>query len=310
MLLIKIGCISSVLALVCLSNISQAEQDNIKSDSNLDSPLTKESITAPKMENIIVNEKSTSNTVEVKVNHHSIMGWLETVYLADIPHRLIGKLDSGAKTSSIHGEIVDHFKRDDSDWVRVKFAWEQSTPKKKLIGPYYINAPIVRKTRIKNHFQISKTRPVVRLPLAIAGKCYDVEFTVADRTRFNYPILLGRRFLKKIAIVDSSKTFTTSELDLNDYNACKNHAESQPDTKFELEDASGEAFTEADEIKYEIEMNEINNPSDGKSSDTPPIPPSSKPILNTSEPNLIDLKSTDNISKPNAIDSNKEKNRE
>ncbi len=296
MLLIKISRVTSMLTLFCLSTFSQAQQDNITSDSNLNSPLTTESITAPKMENIIVNEKNTSDTVEVKVNHLSIMGWLETVYLADIPHRLIGKLDSGAKTSSIHGEIVDHFTRDESDWVRIKFSWEQDSPNKKLIGPYYINAPIVRKTRIKNHFQISKTRPVVRLPLAIAGECHDVEFTVADRTRFNYPILLGRRFLKKIAIVDSSKTFTTSKLDLNDHNACKNHAESQPDTKFELEDASGEAFTEADEIKYEIEMNEINNPSDGKSSDTPPIPPSKKPTVKTSE--------------PNTTDSNKEKNRE
>jgi hypothetical protein len=39
------------------------------------------------------------------------------------------------------------------------------------------------------------------------GKEYVTEFTLNDRSNFNYPILLGRSFLAGVALVDSADTF-------------------------------------------------------------------------------------------------------
>jgi glutathione synthase/RimK-type ligase-like ATP-grasp enzyme len=45
----------------------------------------------------------------------------------------------------------------------------------------------------------------VTLPIKIAGKRFRVHFTLADRSRSNFPILLGKRFLNKKFLVDVSQ---------------------------------------------------------------------------------------------------------
>jgi hypothetical protein len=39
------------------------------------------------------------------------------------------------------------------------------------------------------------------------GKDYEAEFNLVDRSKFNYPVLLGRSFLKDVALVDANATF-------------------------------------------------------------------------------------------------------
>jgi len=39
------------------------------------------------------------------------------------------------------------------------------------------------------------------------GRVYETEFTLNDRSNFNYPILLGRSFLENVALVDAGETF-------------------------------------------------------------------------------------------------------
>ena len=48
------------------------------------------------------------------------------------------------------------------------------------------------------------------MKICIGDKVYDEQFSLNDRDRMNYPVLIGRRTLESIgAVVDSSKTFTT-----------------------------------------------------------------------------------------------------
>ncbi|MEZ5504604.1 MAG: RimK/LysX family protein [Gammaproteobacteria bacterium] len=39
------------------------------------------------------------------------------------------------------------------------------------------------------------------------GHEYEAQFTLTDRSRFIYPVLLGRRFLEHAALVDPSRTY-------------------------------------------------------------------------------------------------------
>jgi hypothetical protein len=66
----------------------------------------------------------------------------------------------------------------------------------------------------------SSKRDVVKLTLCKNGRNYETEFTLVDRSNFNYPLLLGRSFLKDVAIVDASVTF----LHKADTDPCKSMA--------------------------------------------------------------------------------------
>ena len=132
-----------------------------------------------------------------------VSGWLEYVVLESWPVKLRAKLDTGAKTSSLHATDIQRFKRNGEAWVR--FSTED---KKNNAKTTRIELPIKRKVKIKSHHNNAAVRPVVEMRFCLNGNVYQSEFSLVDRSRFNYPVLLGRRILKHGIIVDASATFT------------------------------------------------------------------------------------------------------
>lgn len=54
-------------------------------------------------------------------------------------------------------------------------------------------------------------RYVVRLPIQLGEFIEEAEFTLADRANMRYPVLLGREFLRDVAVVDVSKKYTQAK---------------------------------------------------------------------------------------------------
>lgn len=139
-----------------------------------------------------------------KVKQRVVAGWLEKVTLFPSQIILKAKLDSGAKTSSIHAENIEYFEREDKTWVR----FELPEGKKKVSkNQRIVEAPLYREVLIKRHNMLSATRPVIEMTFCINHRFYTAQFTLADRTNYNYPVLLGRRFLKNKLIIDPAETF-------------------------------------------------------------------------------------------------------
>ncbi|SMF94091.1 Uncharacterized conserved protein [Methylomagnum ishizawai] len=136
------------------------------------------------------------------VREKLVMGWLESVFLRPWNLRVTAKLDTGAKTSSLHADAIEHFtKEGGQEWVR--FALDGVDDSKPLV----VERPLVRMAYVKTHGGHSDKREVIRLALCKNGKEYETEFTLDDRSNFNYPLLLGRSFLQDVAWVDASATF-------------------------------------------------------------------------------------------------------
>jgi hypothetical protein len=57
---------------------------------------------------------------------------------------------------------------------------------------------------VKNSGGISEHRYTIKTKMVIFGKSRVVEFSLADRQKMRYPILLGRKFLAKKFLVDVS----------------------------------------------------------------------------------------------------------
>jgi hypothetical protein len=71
-----------------------------------------------------------------------------------------------------------------------------------------IEARVIRTATIKQHDTESATRPVIRLGICLGNVYKEVEVNLQDRSKFNYQMLIGRSYLRKSILVDSSVTFT------------------------------------------------------------------------------------------------------
>lgn len=146
------------------------------------------------------------------VNGRAILGWVEFVTL-ESGVIAKAKLDTGAKTSSIHAEDIEYFTRNGQQWVRFEFEKPKrpakhgmpAVPRQKKV----IEAPVKRMVKIKQHTVDFVQRPAVDLAMTIGDKTYVTEFTLTDRDAFIYPVLLGRRFLDTAVIVDPSRIHVT-----------------------------------------------------------------------------------------------------
>ncbi len=132
-----------------------------------------------------------------------VYGWVEFVqlHIDGEPLELKAKLDTGARSSSLDATAIEPFERDGERWVRfeVKLPGMEKTTR--------LERPVVRYVRIKRHRGPYDRRPVIRLPLCLGDEWRTVEVNLTDRGRFIYPLLLGRKALARLAVVDPSRTY-------------------------------------------------------------------------------------------------------
>ena len=138
-----------------------------------------------------------------------IAGWIEKISLVEQPLILKAKLDTGAKTSSIHAINVEQFKKNDDRWVRFDLLLTDVNDKQHTI---HMETPKARRVRIKNTDGDHDRRAVVELEICFDGRKHITEFTLADRSEYIYDVLLGREFLQGVAVVDPENTFLTQAI--------------------------------------------------------------------------------------------------
>lgn len=127
-------------------------------------------------------------------------GWLEQVTVVDAGGRVEAKLDTGAEHSSLHATAIERLVRDGGGWVR--FSVRLADGRDVLL-----ERPLRREVRIKRHDAASQPRPVVRLTLCIGGLSRDVEVNLVDRSAFDFPMLVGRSFLRDQLLVDAGRQY-------------------------------------------------------------------------------------------------------
>lgn len=134
------------------------------------------------------------------------LGWVEKINLIDYDLIIHAKLDTGADYSSINAENIEVFQKKNElktveDWVR--FFVKNRYGKKVAI-----ESRIVRKTKIKSTNSKSKERYVIRLAICIGSHFIEEEVSLADRSKFDYQMLVGRSYLAGHIIVDPAITLT------------------------------------------------------------------------------------------------------
>jgi len=134
-----------------------------------------------------------------------VLGWVEKGLILPEKVAVKFKLDTGALTSSMHAEKIDRFKKDGNDWVRFTLELEDVDTDRKV--EKRIEREVVRDIKVRGAGGAEK-RPVVLMKVCLGKQIYEEQFSLNDRDKMNYPVLIGRRALEDIGLVDSSKTFT------------------------------------------------------------------------------------------------------
>ena len=132
-----------------------------------------------------------------------IVGQVEYVDVMPINMRKKARIDTGAETTSIDASDIVEFERDGKRWVKFKVEDRRTGEVSE------IKAQVVRWVRIKQHGVENVRRQVVQLELRMGDIHDKVEVTLADRERFDFPILVGRNFLQGRAVVDVSRKYLT-----------------------------------------------------------------------------------------------------
>jgi len=114
----------------------------------------------------------------VKPKKTSIIGLTETIKIMgnNVCKKLVARIDTGATIGSIDQDLAKELKLG-------------KTVKKKLVKSSHGNS----------------LRPVKKMRFELAGRKFNMNFTIADRDHLKYKVLIGQNVLKKGFLINPNK---------------------------------------------------------------------------------------------------------
>ena len=147
-----------------------------------------------------------------------ILGEAEWVYIEEANGAFQSRVDTGATTSSISATDITVFEREGKRWVKFKMPLDNG----EILD---IEAPFVRYVTIRQaSAKTTDDRPVVRMTMQLGSLTEKAEFSLRDRSDMNFPLLLGREFIKDVAVVDVARQFVQPKPDVANLFAAKKKA--------------------------------------------------------------------------------------
>jgi len=133
-----------------------------------------------------------------------LLGWREWVALPGLGvERIKAKLDTGARTSSLHAFRMERFQRDDEEWIRFHVHPVQRSVEDSLQA----EAPVVDEREVRSSSGRAELRPVIRTPVRLLGRSWPIELTLTRRDEMGFRMLLGRQALRGRVVVDPGRSF-------------------------------------------------------------------------------------------------------
>lgn len=146
-------------------------------------------------------QKTTEQTRKLQ-----IIGEVEPVIIKAADMTLPARIDTGATTSSLDARDIQTFERDGKKWVRFTVIDRRNKKEKQIEGR------LSRMVEITRHGAAPQHRPAVKLKVVLGNVELFREFTLTDRSAFNYPVLIGRNLLQGKFLVDVGRKNTTAPM--------------------------------------------------------------------------------------------------
>jgi len=133
-----------------------------------------------------------------------VIGWREWVGLVDLGvEKIKVKVDTGARSSSLHAFDVEDFVRDGASWVRFTVHPVQRSGDQVVSA----EAPVLEYRRVRSSSGKASLRPVIVTSVSLLGQTWPVELTLANRDEMGFRMLLGREAIRGRFLVDAGKSW-------------------------------------------------------------------------------------------------------
>ena len=135
---------------------------------------------------------------------HTIIGWREWVGLPALRTEWIkAKVDTGARSSSLHAFGIHPFSRDGVDLVRFSIhPWQRSAR-----SAVEVEAPILDWRSIRSSSGQTEERPVISTDLRIGNDVHTIELSLANRDDMGFRMLVGREGVRRRFVVDPGRSY-------------------------------------------------------------------------------------------------------
>lgn len=137
-----------------------------------------------------------------------IVGAIECASLPDIGiHELNVRIDTGAKTSSLHVDNIENFHKKGKPWVRFNIHPNVHNVNETV----QCEAPIKDIRRIKSSNGTTQERYIIRTPMILGSETWPIEISLTDRSEMSFLMLLGREGMSNKLLVDPSESFLLNQ---------------------------------------------------------------------------------------------------
>lgn len=138
------------------------------------------------------------------MNDKMLIGSIEVCDLPDIGIKdLQVRVDTGAKTSSLHVDHLEKFTKNGKPWVRFDIHPDVYDIEK-VTG---CESALHDVRSIKSSNGVSEERYVIKTLIGFGEQSWPIEITLTNRADMSYLMLLGRQGMGDRVLVDPSKTF-------------------------------------------------------------------------------------------------------
>jgi len=139
-----------------------------------------------------------------KISDLPVMGWREWIELPDLGIKAIkAKVDTGARSSSLHASKLQVFERDGVKWVRFHVHPEQRKSEQSV----EVEAMVLEFRSIRSSSGKAEIRPVIVTNIKLFGITWSVELTLASRDQMGFRMLLGRQAFRGRFLVDAGNSY-------------------------------------------------------------------------------------------------------
>ncbi|MFG0336106.1 MAG: ATP-dependent zinc protease [Maioricimonas sp. JB049] len=136
-----------------------------------------------------------------------IIGWREWLALPDLGIAAVkAKIDTGARSSSLHVVHIEPYRQDGREFVRFKVHPLQRDSRTTVTA----TAEVLEFRRIRSSSGHATLRPVILTPVEVLGQRWKIELTLANRDEMGFRMLLGREAVRRRFLVDPGASYCDS----------------------------------------------------------------------------------------------------